>query len=98
MTTVLVHSGWRPCRQRRRGGGGRRAPAARSFSEHGGMPSRQDPKAAGGRTRNQSYLADCAQRKPMMALRVSGGSLAVRPAAIRYTGMSDQDPPRTILY
>lgn len=34
----------------------------------------------------------------MKALRVSGGSFDVRLAAIRYTGMSDQDPPRTILY
>src|SRR2546426_8360286 len=44
--------GWRRCRRRRRGGGGRRAPAARSFSEHGGMPSRQDPRAKGDRTRS----------------------------------------------
>ncbi len=34
----------------------------------------------------------------MKALRVSGGSLEVRLPDKRYTGMSDYEPPRTILY
>ena len=34
----------------------------------------------------------------MKALRVSGGSLEVRLPDKRYTGMSDHEPPRTILY